>query len=1203
MRPQAGMSVAVVAVLAVSLVQTISLCARDGSSSSALNERFAAARARLGKFGLLAARGNPQMAKADLPALDAPRFAASNGGADNGTRRSAAISQRYSITWDEVLGASGYQWQLWNGKSCRGYLVSAGVTPASQLGAVADDFLRPITDGDYFWRVRALGDGIARGNSPWSCGAAFQIGAPGCSGQQLGSPTGLTADGQSCGAFIQTSDNHPTLQWGTVASASGYSYEVWTAIDCTGTLAASGTTDAATNSASLSYLEDGTYFWRTKATGDGSSYCDSQWSTTCSFTVGAPLCGGTLLSSPDIASLTEWSLSGSPYIISGQLLVETSGTLIIDAGVIVKFASGASAQINGTLAVNGTDSSRVVFGSLNDNSLCGPSPGGSGNPQPGDWSGVTFTYTSNLTGAYWTIRHASTGFTFDQAVGAMVDNLRVSYCQNGISVQYSTITFTNTLVELCSGTYGVNSDCLGDFSSFTNLDLHEAPLLITANSQASFTGGTWDGGGMMNIGTLDYSQGTPDPSFSGITLQNPPPGTPAALTIMGQVTGTTHWQGIPFLTTGGGVGPTGVVYASNTTLYSQGAAIDVQGQFYLGQAGTTTTATSDQPGWTWQGIVYEAGSSGNVTNSTIEDAYMGITISTSGSFSCSDTLIRNCLSQGLKIQAGGTYTFTNLNLLSAALYVMGDCHPSFTGGTWDGGGMMDIGTLDYSQGTPDPSFSGITIQNPLAGNPPALAIVGQVAGTTHWQGIPFWIMDGRIGTSGVVSASNTTLYSQGYPIDVQGQFYLGATGATTTATSVQPGWTWQGIIYEAGSSGNITNSTIEDAYTGITISTSGSFSCNDTLIRNCQYQGLMVQAAGAYTFTNINLTSAPLYITGNCHPSFTGGTWDGSGVMNMGTLDYSQGTPDPAFSNITIQNPPPGNPPALAIMGQVTGTTHWRGIPFWIQGASIGVTGIVSASNTTLYSQGYPIDVQGRLYLGRAGTTTTATDVNGMGWQGIMYEAGSSGIVSYSTISRANSAITVATSGGVLLADDVISSSQAGLVTLGDGAPLVERTVFAADNGIGVSVQGNAAPDLGGGALNSPGYNTLLGTTYAVQNLSTLPVSARSNWWGCAAEAEMDAGLQNVTAIYDHADDGSLGIVDYSGWLGSKNRVITVSRQNSDILLTWPQEPTGTLTIFKGTDPSQMTSVGIATGASWRDSGAITDPSPLLFYRVDGPCQ
>ncbi|MDA9340117.1 Ig-like domain-containing protein [Polaribacter sp.] len=83
-----------------------------------------------------------------------------------------------------------------------------------------------------------------------------------------------------------------------------------------------------------------------------------------------------------ISSDTTWSLSNSPYIVTGNVLVASGVTLTIEAGVTIKVSSSAVIQNNGTLIAIGTSSDKITFTS-NESS-----------PSAGDWKYIFFSNTS-----------------------------------------------------------------------------------------------------------------------------------------------------------------------------------------------------------------------------------------------------------------------------------------------------------------------------------------------------------------------------------------------------------------------------------------------------------------------------------------------------------------------------------------------------------------------------------------------------------------------------------------------------------------------------------------------------------------------------------------------------------------------------------------------------------------------------------------
>src|SRR5690348_12373674 len=79
---------------------------------------------------------------------------------------------------------------------------------------------------------------------------------------------------------------------------------------------------------------------------------------------------------------TTWTVAGSPYIVVGNVLVSHGYTLTIQPGVVVKFNSAKTLQIDGELIANGTAQNRITFTS------------NSTTPAAGDWGQIQFSDSS-----------------------------------------------------------------------------------------------------------------------------------------------------------------------------------------------------------------------------------------------------------------------------------------------------------------------------------------------------------------------------------------------------------------------------------------------------------------------------------------------------------------------------------------------------------------------------------------------------------------------------------------------------------------------------------------------------------------------------------------------------------------------------------------------------------------------------------------
>ncbi|MCK5330227.1 MAG: fibronectin type III domain-containing protein, partial [Candidatus Marinimicrobia bacterium] len=62
-----------------------------------------------------------------------------------------------------------------------------------------------------------------------------------------------------------------------------------------------------------------------------------------------------------ITSDTTWSITGTPYIVTGGILVDGGVTLMIEPGVTIKCNNGMSFQIDGAMIAQGTEIDKITF--------------------------------------------------------------------------------------------------------------------------------------------------------------------------------------------------------------------------------------------------------------------------------------------------------------------------------------------------------------------------------------------------------------------------------------------------------------------------------------------------------------------------------------------------------------------------------------------------------------------------------------------------------------------------------------------------------------------------------------------------------------------------------------------------------------------------------------------------------------------------
>ncbi len=191
-----------------------------------------------------------------------------------------------------------------------------------------------------------------------------------------------------------------------------------------------------------------------------------------------------------ISTNTTWNLAGSPYIVVGNVLVDTNKTLIIEPGVVVKFNSQRSIQNKGTFIARGTASQKIIFTS------------NAANPAPGDWKMLEFTTGTKpplydgsgnyLSGSI--IRHAeisyggygtSTAFNSEASlyidgVSMYIDHTEIKYSQsNGI------IAFGNGNLLFKATNCSINNVGRMGFRSNT----HQGTIIIDSTTFTDITTG------------------------------------------------------------------------------------------------------------------------------------------------------------------------------------------------------------------------------------------------------------------------------------------------------------------------------------------------------------------------------------------------------------------------------------------------------------------------------------------------------------------------------------------------------------------------------------------------------------------------------------------------------------------------------------------------------------------------------------------
>lgn len=139
---------------------------------------------------------------------------------------------------------------------------------------------------------------------------------------------------------------------------------------------------------------------------------------------------GATASSTDVSGIiatdTTWTLANSPYIVTGNVLVNSGVTLTIEPGVTVKFNSGKAIQIDGTLIARGTNAANITFTSNQT------------TPAAGNWGYILFGNSS---------RDATYDTNGNYTSGSILEYAVVEYAGGSGAVQ---INYAHPFINYCT---------------------------------------------------------------------------------------------------------------------------------------------------------------------------------------------------------------------------------------------------------------------------------------------------------------------------------------------------------------------------------------------------------------------------------------------------------------------------------------------------------------------------------------------------------------------------------------------------------------------------------------------------------------------------------------------------------------------------------------------------------------------------------
>ncbi len=641
--------------------------------------------------------------------------------------------------------------------------------------------------------------------------------------------------------------------------------------------------------------------------------------------------------------------SGVTWLLSSTVTVPAGKILTVEPGAVVKFSSGDSLTVNGTLNAVGTAVSKIYFTSVKDDTVGGDSNGDleATLPASGDWSRLYFTSTSidnNLN--YIVIRYGGSGYgSMEIRTSSLTisNSLIDSSEKDGIYIYGASPTVTGCTIQNCteSGIYASSSKGVFTGNTIKNNKGYGLELPVSVNTTLqnnNFSGNKYNA--ILISGTLDGDRTWQ----SGITwLLSSTVTVPAGKILTVEPGAVVKFSSGDSLTVNGTLNAVGTAVSK---IYFTSVKDDTVGGDSNGDLGATFPALGD-----WNRLNFGSTSTENFLNYTVIRYAVSVGISTS-SLTLSNSLIESNKNDGVYI-SGASPAITGCtiqNNTGSGIYA------SSSKGVFTGNTIKN--NTGYGLELPG-SVNATILNNIISGNSYANAILisGTLDGDRIWYSGMIWLLSSTVtvpagkiltvepgavvkfssgdsltvnGTLNAVGTVASKIYFTSVKDDTVGGDSNGDLGATLPAAG-----DWNRLSFSSTSTDNMLNYNVI-RYGGssvrgtVEVSTS-ALTVSNSVIENSKDYGVYIYKVSP------TLTGCTIQNSGKSgiYASSSKGVFSGNTIKD----NAGYGLEMPYSVNATVQNSTlSGNKyNAILISGTLDSDEIWQGGITWLLSSTVTV--------------------------------------------------------------------------------------------------------------------------------------------------------------------------------------------------------------------------------------------------------------------------